>query len=552
MNKIGLKYYLEAIPLSKVRPYIKGNKDKYVDRLKDWFDNKWRIYLPIDNSLNVSKDIESEIEKEIKNALSNTQYELKDFEKGLVFDTKNKREVKLGKVLNRIKPELLQKFNNAESRQSKKIKNVMVIISRHPYDILGQSYNRSWTSCKELDKGMYREYLKDEIFLLIVAYLVYENDKNIKKPIARVLATPYFDSTYKTYYKINNTIYGMAGKWEEAFVDTFQKWLNERQKDIVGSFKINPFVYSDQMPQELKVIDQSKIPQWIKDSKNMPRSFSYVGENKEIFKWEDGTWKDGTWEKGVWGDGFWYNGTWKNGQWLNGIWDNGTWEDGTWDKGIWHNGVWKNGLWHVGSWTTGIWERGTWQKGNWFDGHWQKGHWKGGIWYDGTWEKGYWHDGSWGKGTWKNGTWVNGTWNEGTWENGIWKKGIWERGTWKDGTWQNGIWENGMWDSGIWKDGQWLNGHWFDGLWEDGIWENGIWKKGTWKNGRWENGTWKNGTWEKGTWAEGKIFSHVFDKMITSFINPKRFRILENKIEEQGGTLKDFVKKLTEMGPKWD
>jgi len=571
---MGLKYYLEAIPLSMIRPYIKGNKDKYVNRLKDWFDNKWRIYLPTNNSLNVSKNINNEIENEIKQALSNTQYELKDFNNGIAFDTKNKREVKLGKILNRIKPELLQKFNNAESRQGKKIKDVLVVISRHPYDILGQSYDRGWTSCKKLESGMYQEYLKDEIFLVIVAYLVYEDDRNIQKPIARVLATPYFDNEYRIYYKINRRVYGSAGQWEEAFIKTFQDWLNEKQKGIIGSFKINPFVYSDQMPAEISIIDKSKLPQWIKDSKNMPESFSYAGKDNNTFQWEDGTWHDGNWEHGIWKNGTWVHGTWKDGTWKNGFWQgghffDGIWYDGTWFNGTWYNGewygghwkdgihndgVWHGGLWYDGWWESGYWKNGMWQHGTWKNGSWDNGIWDDGLWRDGewmqgqwkngTWKFGMWYNGTWVKGTWERGTWQNGTWQNGIWEKGTWQKGTWQNGTWKDGLWLNGIWENGTWENGTWRNGTWKSGTWEKGYWDNGIWEQGVWHNGTWGAGRWKNGMWYDGVWKTGIWDEGQIKSKVYDMFIFSRINPKRFEVLEKETKEQGGTLEDFKKVL--------
>jgi len=529
MNKIGLKYYLETIPLSKVRPYIKGNKDKYVDRLKDWFDNKWRIYLPINDSLSASKDIENEIEKEIKQALSNTQYELKDFEKGIALDTKNKREVKLGKVLNRISPELLQKFNNAESRQGKKIKNVMVVISRHPYDILGQSYDRNWTSCKDLNKGIYKEYLKEEVFLLIIAYLIYEDDKNIKKPIARVLATPYFDNTYKVYYKINKMIYGIAGKWAEAFVDTFENWLNEKQKNIVGSFKINPFVYRDQMPSQFNIVNKSKLPQWIIDSGNIPKSFDYTGENNQTFKWQNGIWEGGDWQpEGIWEDGEWRNGTWlSGGVWLNGMWRNGKWNGGTWVNGTWQDGIWKGGLWESGYWKDGVWLGGVWKSGHFFNG----------IWKNGDRENSVWEDGIWHFGTWYEGTWIYGGWRDGIWKSGTWKNGNWDGGTWQFGTWEDGLWEDGTWESGIWNDGTW-----FDGTWKKGIWYDGVWNEGTWHTGK----------WVKGIWKKGQIWSHNFLTFVSSNVNPRYFAELEKDIKDKNGTLEDFKKTLKRHGNEQD
>jgi hypothetical protein len=101
---------------------------------------------------------------------------------------------------------------------------------------------------------------------------------------------------------------------------------------------------------------------------------------------------------------------------------------------------------------------------NWLNGTWKSGTWENGTWEDGTWKDGIWKWGMWKAGVWENGTWENGTWNAGYWKNGVWQNGIWNNGWWIDGTWNTGVWENGLWENGVWKDGNWKSGKWLSGL----------------------------------------------------------------------------------------
>ena len=520
----------EAIELSKARQYVKG-WDK--DRLKDWFDNKYRVYLDLEKGEAASKDIESELEQEVKKALSNSDFEVKDFKKGMAYDTKNKREVKLGKILGRVDKELLQKFANDPNREASKVSKPIVVISRHPYDIAGQSYKRGWTSCKDFSRisNENSRFVKDEAHSTLIAYLIYKDDKNINKPIARVLINQYFNNQGENAYVPQFKSYGSAGVWEEAFKETIQKWLDKKQGKKIGKFKLNPLHYQDSLSDEITLsnLSEGDAPDWVIKSKNTPLKFTWNKEKENGFVWKNGTWEKGTWEGGIWEGGDWQNGAWKNGLWKNGKWYNGVWMNGNWEDGEWADGVWKNGIWENGVWESGAWEDGGWYDGLWKDGNWLNGLWKRGDWKDGFWKNGTWQDGEWADGLWKNGTWRDGIWRGGTWMNGTWKGGLWKDGTWEDGIWEDGVWENGEWREGTWKRGVWRRGTWFNGTWETGEWEKGTWKKGLWKKGTWHEGAWEGGTWVKGFILDTKREGN-FEKdwewdgdFVLSKLNPKDY-----------------------------
>jgi len=370
--KFTEQIFSEAIELSKAREYI---KDWDKDRLKDWFGGKYRVYLDLEKKAAAAKDLESELEKEVKKSLQNTDFEVKDFKQGMAYDKKNKREVKLGKVLSKIDKELLQKFANDPNREASKVSEPIVVISRHPYDIAGQSYKRGWTSCKDLSHGSNSRFVKDEAHSTLIAYLIYKDDKNINQPIARVLINQFFNKKGKIHYIQQVKQYGSSGVWEGALFHTIQKWLDSKQGKQVGVFKLNPFQYADSLGNEvtLRDFDNVELPDWVNESGNTPKKYFYDKKDPRGFIWEKGTWNDGRWEMGTWEDGEWRDGIWVNGVWKTGTWENGTWEDGTWRFGNWRAGIWRDGEWQDGTWDKGLWIKGTWKGGTWKDGTWKEG-----------------------------------------------------------------------------------------------------------------------------------------------------------------------------------
>jgi hypothetical protein len=86
-------------------------------------------------------------------------------------------------------------FADAKSREGKTMEKklgLIVIFARHPYDIAGMSYGRTWRSCMHLIDGKLREFVKKDIkFGTIAVYLTKANDVTLSNPLARVLVKPY-------------------------------------------------------------------------------------------------------------------------------------------------------------------------------------------------------------------------------------------------------------------------------------------------------------------------------------------------------------------------
>jgi len=270
-------FLMEALPLSTAKQYVSIERNpKIQQRLDDIFEklskipnakasrNQNRIYIPLKKKENGEK---SDIENEISQVLSQNNYELSDYKKGLVKD-KYGRETKIGKVLTKLnKQDLLNKFNTDKKRESSKNVDSYLVFSKHPYDVAGSSTDRGWSSCMNIFSGSNKKYIQHDIKEgTIVCYLISSNDLNINKPIARLLIKPFINVIDKddVLYVPENKIYGTAPKtFKNQIVKIFEKFQNEK----VGKFRLIDTLYCDSKS-EVTILDP-KIRQYF-DGKKKP------------------------------------------------------------------------------------------------------------------------------------------------------------------------------------------------------------------------------------------------------------------------------------------
>lgn len=209
-NKV-IQYQNEIFDKLKSSPeYIKSNKTG--DRLYFKFIEKNEE----DEKINASNP-----NFEINKLLQNNNYEIKNYIKGIAID-KYGREVKIGKVLQSLDPNLLRKFNTDKTRESSKKENQIIVISKNPYDIGGMSTDRGWTSCMNLYTGANAGYVNCDIKEgTIIAYLTSNDDLNIKNPQARILIKPFINKkkSKDIIYVPENIAYGTAPKSFRVFID---------------------------------------------------------------------------------------------------------------------------------------------------------------------------------------------------------------------------------------------------------------------------------------------------------------------------------------------
>jgi hypothetical protein len=106
----------------------------------------------------------------------------------------------------------------------------MIVFSSIPEDIAAMSTNRYWTSCMNLQGGMNRESvfceIKDGGF---IAYLCLKDDKNIEKPLARVLIRRFDNKAGKSIAVLEESVYGNP---LDGFEQQVQKWIDSKQGKI--------------------------------------------------------------------------------------------------------------------------------------------------------------------------------------------------------------------------------------------------------------------------------------------------------------------------------
>lgn len=269
--------YFEALPLSQAKYFTRMYDKKRYD---DWFEGKNRIYIPLKSSFKDEKTVNPKIE----NMLKKYGWEIINYKDGYAKQINGKNIIKIGKLLKRLFPLddiLLKEFNNDPIRQTSKKEDLLVVISRHPYDIAGMSTDRGWTSCMNLVDGCNKNKVKYDVRGgSIIAYLIKKEDKNINKPIARLLMKPYFiidkngNSIEDKSFLIPDKIYGTANK---NFTNAVMDWLEQKQGKLEGYFRIaNRKIYTD--------TDREKIVFMSDDANEILNMYHYGRENFERIK----------------------------------------------------------------------------------------------------------------------------------------------------------------------------------------------------------------------------------------------------------------------------
>lgn len=270
----------EALKFSQVRPFMKDwNKERYSEIFlnpKYKHDKKgYRIFIPLEEEK--SNTEKSPTHKKVEEFLNQNGFEIVDYIKGIVRNTEKNQNIKIGKVLTKLKPTetvmvdtkdgpknlpLIDAFAVDKTREGTRNEYVAVI-SRHPYDIAGMSTNRGWTSCMNLDTGINRHYVPIDITAgSVVAYVTNKNDPNLKNPTGRVLIKPFVDvlGSPEVLFGIEERVYGTN---VPGFLNSVKKWVNEVNNskilNDVAIFRFNPNLYADSGLASQTIIKGTKL-----------------------------------------------------------------------------------------------------------------------------------------------------------------------------------------------------------------------------------------------------------------------------------------------------
>lgn len=234
-----------TLKLSEIREYHKIWKNAGGDnRYSEWFGGKHRVYLDvIDKAVEITPI--SEIQKVVSTILLKDGYSIKDYKEGTATKEDNKNEFKIGRILQKVDTELKNKFDSDLTREGAKLKKsgLKAVISKHPLDIALMSTGRGWTSCMDIRNGHNSRFINEDIKEgTLVAYLIKEDDVNIKHPIARVLIKPFVNDT-DTVLVVDARVYGL---YKAEFLDAINKWLDINQpKKLFGVFRLTKNLYND-------------------------------------------------------------------------------------------------------------------------------------------------------------------------------------------------------------------------------------------------------------------------------------------------------------------
>lgn len=215
-----------------------GNKYDHKIVQPGIFGGEDRIYEPLKVDSKVQYTNKSlSIQSALQSALQPMGYEIDDYAAGIAHLTSNPtRRVKIGGLASPKyfkDSEKLHEFQrlvqlfaaDKERAGSRQTEPMTIVYSRDPVDIAGMSTDRGWTSCMNLDKGGYNKDVPTEIKNgAIIAYLVRNSDRNIDKPMARILIKPYYKD--KDIILIPSQLYGTAPRQFSASVNAFCRKFN--------------------------------------------------------------------------------------------------------------------------------------------------------------------------------------------------------------------------------------------------------------------------------------------------------------------------------------
>lgn len=187
------------------------------------------------------------------------QHRLKELEKYIQKDERG-RETLMGQrpmedVRKQLKDEgreliedLIAKYNaipEVKLYRENKVKSFYIVFSKHRYDVAGMSTGRGWTSCMNVYDGINSQYVQYDVEAgTMVAYLVRNDDLNIKNPVARVAIKPFVNITNpdSVFYQAEQRAYGTP---PAGFLDEVNRLVNEVQPGKSGMFRLIDTLYCD-------------------------------------------------------------------------------------------------------------------------------------------------------------------------------------------------------------------------------------------------------------------------------------------------------------------
>lgn len=205
-------------------------------------------------------------------------------------DKEQKNVFNIGKVIAK-DPVAKAAFDNDPQLQNSSTSEFTLVVSCHPYDIIGMSTGRDWdlTSCMRLSDyrddfhdGSNSEYLKHDVAEgTLVAYAVRSDDTNIQKPLGRCLLKPFLrdDGSGSIFYRRETAIYGNP---VPGLAETLARFLRKLNAGVpAGIYKLNEKLYNDGLVPRAENDGSSEGPtvDWL----TVPDQSQVLRERPEMF-----------------------------------------------------------------------------------------------------------------------------------------------------------------------------------------------------------------------------------------------------------------------------
>lgn len=239
-EKLKISDYRKNLKKCHINKHFDETIKKLFMMYPDHNRNYYRIYIPLNKKLTLN-----DIPLHILSFFLANKYHLtpEDYLLGVVQDKKYPdRKIKIGKLLiENDRKDLLQIFEGDKNRSFKDGEKLMVIC-RHPYDLLGMSTDRSWTSCHDLyDKTYNRRFLyqmfQDIRNFCLMIYLIDQNDKNIEHPYARERIQGhrnYKIENGKSIFKYTLHQDNYKGTYSPIFINNVADWINDANQKLLN------------------------------------------------------------------------------------------------------------------------------------------------------------------------------------------------------------------------------------------------------------------------------------------------------------------------------
>lgn len=216
----------------------------------------YRVYVPIGTN-DLHKNIV--VPPAVRYALRKAGFAVSDYlaKKCVKISDKQQRNVfNIGKVIAK-DPTAKAAFDNDPQLQNTAAQaEFQLVISCHPYDVIGMSTGRDWdnTSCMRLkdyrenqSDGVYKDHMERDVAEgTIVVYAIRSDDTNIQHPLCRCLLKPFVNrdsGKAEVLYRRESRVYGNKVQGFDAALARFMRKLNAKAPS--GDYTLISGLYDD-------------------------------------------------------------------------------------------------------------------------------------------------------------------------------------------------------------------------------------------------------------------------------------------------------------------